>query len=404
MRKCWRIGFTIAAFGWTTVFPQDISLDSLVRMGIRNNPEFLVSREESEVAASDTLNSTIFRNPELSLEAGYNVTDPGKPKAAVRLAKDFQPGVRNNQYRVSQANLTAKRQSQKSRELDITAEIRSIYFKWQILDRKKLLQSETGKRWESLSRLALAKLKEGRISQVDEAQAQLSRARARQREMVLQSEMGAWERRLNYLTGRSIPIDSLTRYRVDSLPEIPAEDSLYLWASHENQELKALNAEIEIQKRQSDLENALSHPPVTLSLGYEREAEGSNIVGGGLALPLQIFNRNQAGIARSRAGLRLADARVKAAEARIHAEVAELRGRLENLAERYRAYQKEIRALGAKQMELSEKGFLQGQLGIFDLSRVQEEFLSQEQDALDILDTYYDQWNRLGKAVGGKTW
>ena len=152
------------------------------------------------------------------------------------------------------------------------------------------------------------------------------------------------------------------------------------------------------------MEKSLRNPPVTFSVGYDKETDGNNVVGGGLEFPIPIFNRNQAGLAKSRAELHLAESRRAASEARLKTEIAELHARLSRLAQRYQTYQKEIRALSGRQLDLSEKGFLQGKLGIFDLSRVQEEFVSQEQDALDILDAYYDQWNRLGKAVGGKSW
>jgi outer membrane protein, heavy metal efflux system len=404
MRTSWGIRIFLALSGYTGAFSQGLLLDSLIHMGIRNNPDLLVSMQEGEVAASDTLTATAFKNPVLDFEAGYNVTDPGKPKATVRLSKEFQPGVRSNQYLVSKASLAAKRQSQKSGELELAMEIRSAYFTWQILSRKKALQAEVEKRWASLSRIASVKMKEGRLSQVDEAQAQLNRARARQKEMGFQAAMGSVEKRLAYLTGMKESGDSIAVYSIDTPPELHPLDSLSKWAVGENAELKMLDLEIEAEKRKLGLEKSLRNPPLTVSIGYDKETDGNNVVGGGLAFPIPLFNRNQAGLAKSRAELRLTESRRAATDARLKTEIADLHARLGRLAERYQSYQNEIRTLGSKQLELSEKGFLQGLLGIFELSRVQEEFLSQEMDALDILEAYYDLWNRLGMAVGGKTW
>jgi outer membrane protein, heavy metal efflux system len=168
--------------------------------------------------------------------------------------------------------------------------------------------------------------------------------------------------------------------------------------------LKSLDKDVAAQKNQTGLERALSNPTFTVSLGYERETEGDHIVGGGVELPLPLFNRNQAGLAKAHSSLRLAERRRSTAELRLKAELTEIHARLMDLTERYRNHRQEISALSLKQLDLSEKGFLQGLLGIFDLSRVQEEFISQEGDALDILDEYYRQQNRLGKALGGKIW
>ena len=394
----------LALSGCTGAYSQGLTMDSLIRMGIRSNPDLLVSRGEGEAVASDTLAASATKNPDLSFEAGYNVTDPSKPKAIVRLSQEFQPGLRSNQSRVSKASLATSLQSQKSRELETILDIRSAYFTWQILNRKKALQAEVEKRWEVLSRIASAKMKEGRLSQVDEAQARLNRARARQKEMQFQAEMESVENRLAFLTGRKEIEDSLAAYPIDSPPEVLPLDSLAKWVTGENSDLKMLELEIETQRRKIGLEKSLQNPPFTVSLGYDKETDGNQVLGGGLEVSIPLFNRNLAGLAKSRAELRLAESRKASAEARLKTEIAELHARLVRLTERYQSYRSEIRPLSGKQLELSEKGFLQGLLGIFELSRVQEEFLSQELDALDVLEAFYDQWNRLGKAVGGKTW
>jgi outer membrane protein, heavy metal efflux system len=398
----WR--FALILFSSGVVFSQGLTLDSLVQIGIGNNPDLLASEEEYEESASDTLRSTIPPNPYLEIDAGYNLANPNRPKGGARISREFQYGVRDRQYRVSKANLDAKRQWQRSRELEIRLEIRSAFFSWQVLNRKAALQREVQKRWEGLSRIAAGKVKEGRLSQVDEAQARLNLAKARQKESEFRTEMKSFENKLAYLCGlRSLP-DTLATLPMDGAPHVPILDSLIELAMRENPELKALDKETTAQRQRANLENALGNPAFSLSVGYEREIEGDNVLGGGVALPLPLFNRNQAGKAKARSSLRLAERRRNAAELRVKAEISEIHGRLADLTGRYRTYRDEISALGLKQLELSEKGFLQGLLGIFDLSRVQEEFISQEGDALDILDEYYRQWNRLGKAVGGKTW
>ena len=404
MRISWGIGMFLLLSPGTEAHSQGLSLDSLIRMGLRNNPDLLVGRDEGGIAASDTLSATSYNNPSLAFEVGYNVTDPAKPKASVRLSKEFQSGFPAHRNGVARASLAADRQSQRARELETVEEIRAAWFSWQILACKNDLQREVEKRWESLARIAAAKVKEWRMSQVDEAQAQLNRAKARQKELEFLSGMESLQKRLAYLTGSTAGPDSIAPFPIETPPQVPALDSLYLWADGENADLKTLALDIETRRRQVDLEQSLRTPSWIASVGYDKETDGNNVVGGGLEFPLPLFNRNQAGLAKSRAELRAAESRGAAAATRIKAGIAGMHAGLVRLSERYQSHQLEIRPLSRKQLELSEKGFLQGLLGIFDLSRVQEEYLSQEMDALDILDAYYDQWNRLGKAVGGKTW
>src|SRR5690606_29927648 len=178
---------------------------------------------------------------------------------------------------------------------------------------------------------------------------------------------------------------------------LPPLETLTEMALRASPELQALAGETLAEKENLKLERALRNPTVTFSVGYEREAEGYNLIGAGIELPLPLFNRNQAGIAKSKSDLRIAERETLAAESRLRNELAGIHGRLEKLGEQWRNHRGEIGALGRKQMELSEKGFLQGSLGIFDLSKVQEDHLSREEDALDILEEYYSHWNRLGK-------
>ena len=394
----------LALIAASQAFSQGLALDSLVRMGIRSNPDLLVFMDENEGIASDTLAATVSKNPHLEMDAGYNLTRPDRPKGAAWISKEYQVGVRSGQYRVAKANLMASRQWRGAKELEVQFEIRSAYFTWQFLNRKASLQRDVQKRWDGLARIAAAKVKEGRLSQVEEAQARLNLAKARQKESEINTEMTSLEKKLAYLTGQASLPDSLAAIRIDTPFPVPSLDSVMGLALTESQSLKALDREVEVRKMQTGLESALGNPSVTLSMGYEREAEGDNLLGAGVELPLPLFNRNQAGKAKARSSLRLAERRRSMAELRLHSELSEIHGRLLVLAGRYRNYREEISALSLKQLDLSEKGFLQGQLGIFDLSRVQEEFLAREGEALDILDEYYRNWNRLGMAVGGKIW
>ncbi len=403
MRATWRIGMFLSLFGYSGSFSQGLSLDSLIHLGIIHNPDLFVSLGEGEVVASDTLAASPLLYPNLGLEAGYNVNDPGKPKASLRLSQEFKPGLRTNQYQVFKASWVAKHQLQKSRELDIILEIRSAYFNWQILIRKQALQAEVEKKWESLARIVSAKVKEGRLSQADEAQVQLNRAKAHQKVMEYQAGMNSVAKQVAFLTGTEKSHDSLALFSIELLPTLLPLDTLQAWAS-QNTDLKTLELEVETQKHQVDLEKSIRQIPLTVSVGYDRESDGNNIVGAGLEFPLPFSNRNQAGIARSHAELRLGQSRQRAAEARLRTQINDLHAQLGGLAERYQAYQKEIRALRNKQMELAEQGFFAGQLGIFELSRLQEDALDQEFAALDILQSFYEHWNRLGKAVGGKSW
>jgi outer membrane protein, heavy metal efflux system len=385
-------------------FPQGLPLDRLIQLGMEKNPELLLSRQESSTASDDTLTASLRSNPVLEMEALHNLEESGKPKAGIKISQEFQPGVLDRKISLARGNWAARQEWVNVRAREVAGEIRADFFDWQILNRKRALQREVQTRWENLSRLAAAKVAEGRLSQVEQAQAQLNRSRAKQRELEIKGEMEALEMHLAYLTGWDRLPDSLQTMSMDSLPALLPLDSVMALARVESPEIKAWGREVAAQNERLALERNLRNPSFSLSLGYERETEGENLVGGGIGIPLPLFNRNQAGIITAKSRLRESELRRKAGEHRLKSDIAAIHGKLVTLAARYRNYAEEIRDLGGKQLALSEKGFRQGLLGLFDLSRVQEESLTQDLEALDILQEYYRLWSRLEKLAGGGKW
>lgn len=395
-----RLVLLAAALGWG----QGLSLEDLIRAGLENNSDIKVQAQEVTTASLDTLNVTTAVNPHLELEARHNLSEPDRPSAGIRLSREFQPGIRSKFKKASKAEWRAKNEWLTARKQGLIQDIRTGYFDWQILYRKAALQRGVLVRWEGLSKLATGQVSQGKLSEVDLGQAQMNAAKARQKELLVLSEIVSTENQLRLLTGQGSVPDLLAPERQDSLWNLPSLDSLWVWASKESPDLVALERESDAGALRLALEQGRSTPTFNLSLGYDREPEGENLIGGGVEIPLALFNRNQAGISKARSSLKESELRTNAAREKLKIEVAELHARMTNLAERYEHFKGRIRDLSHKQMSLAEKGFRQGMLGIFDLSRVQEDALDQEMESLDILQEYYRTQNQLGRLVGGKIW
>lgn len=389
-----------AATGWG----QGLDLEALIRAGLENNSDLKVRIQEVGTASQDTLDASSAVNPHLGVEARHNLAEPDRPSAGIRLSREFQPGIRGKMKRASKADWRARNEWLNVRKRALIQDIRTAYFDWQVLTRKAALQRSVHQRWEGLGKLAAGQVGQGKLSELDLGQARLNAAKARQKELLFLSEIAATETRLQALTGQASAPEPLAEARQDSLNALPPLDSLWAWASGESAELAAMRMESEAGELRLALEQGRAVPAFGLSIGYDREPEGDNMIGGGIEMPLALFNRNQAGISRARSSLKESELRINAAAAAIRSEVEELRARLANLAERHGHFQGQIRDLSHKQMSLAEKGFRQGMLGIFDLSRVQEEALEQELESLDILKEYFRTLNHLGRLVGGRVW
>jgi cobalt-zinc-cadmium efflux system outer membrane protein len=392
----------LAAAG--SVHAKEWTLDALIDSGLSRNPALLAERQQASTAALDTLPSATAVNPHLEAEAMHNLTEPDRPTAGLRLSKEFRPGYRSRFRHAARDAWSAREAWVKAEELELIRDIRSAWIDWQILDRKLGMQREVRERWEGLSRLATEQVAQGRMSELDQAEARLNAVKARQRELALLSGRQAAGRRLQVLAGLGEAPELGKAMGLDSLPALPGLDTLLSQARKESPVIVALAREETASRSRVELEQGPAIPEFSLSLGYERETEGEHLVGGGIELPLPLFNRNQAGIAKAKSGLKEAQLRKSAAEERLRAEVSGAHARLASLAERYGHYRDQVRELIRKQLRLSESGFRQGLLGVFELSRVQAEYLAQEEEALGLLEEYYSEWNRLGQAVGGRIW
>ncbi len=404
MYTIWRFSATTILLSFSGLYSASINLDSLINRGLKNNLDLQLSQQETEMAVQDTVTAKLWTNPQLSLDVMHNIENPDKPKMGIKLSQEFHPGLVNGKMQVFKANIFSKQAIQKTRELNLKQEIRCHYFTWQILFRKKAMQKEVTIRWEKLSQITMAKMAEGKISQVEETQAQLNLAKAKQSEMEIQYAMTVIENKLAYLIGDKQALDSMALQTIDSLPEIPALDSLNIWMMEANPDLLILEQGIQLKKAEVDLEKNIGKPSFNLSLGYERETEGANLIGGAIEFPLTLFNHNQAGIAKSNGQWRSTELQKKALARKLQLELIQAHSQLSYLKNKIQNYQGNILAFSQKQMSLSEKGFRQGLLGIFDLSKVQEDALTQAMDALSVQAEFYAQWNLLGRMVGGKSW
>ncbi len=395
------VAFLMVSGSGALGFSKGLALDTLIKSALKNNLDLKVMVDEGDLLSSDTLGVFLKNNPELEVEAGYNFNHPNEPKISARISKEFQRSMNIARQDLAQSRLVAKKNWENWNRQELIFEIKDQFFKWQIISQKKLLQIEVEKKWNSLARIAITKVKEGRLSEIESAEAELNSAKARQKKLQFESDLESVEKKLARLTGISFENDvTISLILIDSLPSLPPLQTLHSISTQKNLELKALEKEIQAEENQIQFEKALRHPPLTLSVGYDREPDGNALLAAGFSLPLPIYNRNQVGIDKSQRALNLSQSKKRVAENHIQSEISDAYAKISRLALQYHSHQNEILRLGKKQMDLSEKGFIQGLLGIFELSKIQEEYLAQEMEGLDLASNFYEEWNRLALITG----
>ncbi|NUM36529.1 MAG: TolC family protein [Candidatus Brocadiae bacterium] len=122
------------------------------------------------------------------------------------------------------------------------------------------------------------------------------------------------------------------------LPEI-AKENPENFSEHPRVQLLAL--EYQVAENALELEIKKQYPDLTIGGGYERE-EGESKLGFGLNMPIPLWNRNQAGIAKALAERNFARAKYEAGYESIANEVSRTRQKLQASSQYYQHLEKEL--------------------------------------------------------------
>ncbi len=171
------------------------------------------------------------------------------------------------------------------------------------------------------------------------------------------------------------------------------ETTLAGWVAEtaERADLTARAKRIEEAERVTDREEAKAWPDVTLNAGAEtegawwRNGPAGDVVGGaGVTVPLPIFDRNQAGVLRARAST--GALRTELARARLvaDAELAVARAQLAAFEEAAETLKTRVKGKQSATLELLEKAFIAGKLGVADVLLRQRFVLDAEAALADV--------------------
>ncbi|HEV2104242.1 MAG TPA: TolC family protein, partial [Candidatus Eisenbacteria bacterium] len=133
-------------------------------------------------------------------------------------------------------------------------------------------------------------------------------------------------------------------------------------------DLAAARADLRAADAELRLQLAERVPDPTLFVQAEHAPpDRPNSLGGGVSLPLPLWNRNGAGIAAARAALEQADRAARRAEAQIAADVAAARARYDEARARWHRYRDDIRPRAAAIRESVSLAYEKGGASLLDL-------------------------------------
>lgn len=377
-----------------------INLPSLLTIAEQNNKDLISARRNVVADANDTAFAATIPNPVFGASA--LAAPQRQTRVFASVSQELRFGVYAARRVVSRSTYERSLLIYKEQQAEVQQAITSVYYQWQITNRRLLVQRTAHDGWKDLEKVANQKAATGVISDIESGTVHQNVLSARQRVLELESEKQQIESELAELIGKSMLPDTILPQIDDTLPVLPTLDSLLSWAHLYSPHLAAQRAELNLANKTLTLENRAALPHPSVAVNAEHEADGTDWIGVGVEFPLPLFDRNKSAINRTAAELDKSKAGQESALRVTDAQIQRLHKTLTTLDEQIRNWITDGAPSAAKQIELTRQGFSKGQLSVFDLSKIQTELLDQNMRVFDYYEQYYIGLSHLALLIGRK--
>jgi outer membrane protein, heavy metal efflux system len=157
------------------------------------------------------------------------------------------------------------------------------------------------------------------------------------------------------------------------------------------------------RKTELQLAKAIRYPNVTTNLGYSVQGpqgpDNQQQWGLGLSVPLPVFNRNQGGIVEAEVAVSSIDAEIEKTEIQIQNEVAVAYRKFLHGRKLVEAMNGAI-AQASTLFATAQQAFARKEIGIVDLENTRRSYADTEENHLEAIFGYQQNWLRLEWAAG----
>lgn len=364
-----------------------LTLAELQFMAVSRHPELFRLQHVIRGVQGEWIQNGLYPNPEVSLSALELGDDGGWGKQEVEFSQEI---VTHDKIRLSQnvsrQDIEIARQQYaieymtlgclvKVRVYELLAAEKMVGFQKQLLEiNEKSLQ--TVEKMHAASE----------VSVVDVLQARTKRNQAALELQKAQNEAGFCWNRLTTAIGvpELVPAPITEPLEIDT-PEIYYEQAWSQIVSG-NPQLHLAQKGIFRAGAALRYEKAAAKPNFTLSAIYGHNQGTNDSYGSiGVGIPLPIRNRNQGNIQKAAAGISAAQCDVDVLTLQLREKFYKTYTQYQNARESVQAYSQTILPDIQKNLELSEKGYQQGELPYLDFLSAQQDFIVSQQSYIQSL-------------------
>ncbi len=368
---------------WT----ETISIAELQALAETHNPTLRIIKHQIGAAQGAQYQAGRKPNPTLAYEA-EEIGDGGKAgKHGVVIEQEIQTGGKRKLERsIAAWETDARRKELRLRFASIQNDVKARAYELLAAQQIAEIQATLADIGRKSMAAADELVKAGETSRIDLLQI---RAKARESEAALKKaridEELAWKKVATMIGQRELPKSRI----VDSL-EVDGfyEDRETAWQVLESQSPKLAMARSRIQQARTALarERAGQVPDIAVSGGIHYDfAEKQTLGSIGVGVPLQIFDRNEGNIRKAQGELAAACGELNRLTTVLYEEFCEFFSTLEATRGQVDLYREHILPDVREALELSLKGYRQGEYGYMDVLSAQQAFLESQTQYVELL-------------------
>jgi len=416
--SCFAIGFSAPAFAEQNQIPtepatdaasgvdsisqnrisdSDMTLEQAVATALEHNPDLHVSTFNTQLAKTEKQQAAFFPNPELEFEY-ENFDEPEKTLAIGYLIE--LGGKRSHRMKMADAGLELATVEFDAARVEIIFETATAFIDVLVAQENLRITTEKEKLADQVYTTSKERVLAGRVSPMEQVTAEIKKSNASLDVQKANDELLIARTTLSSMWGSSAADFKTAAGSFDRIQSIPSFDALT--AAMENAPmLKARLSEIKIAETSLDLEKRNRIPDLTLSGGVKKTDESNDpvyIVG--LSLPIPLFDRNQAGVARAAAELVQQEASLSAEKNRLAKDLKIAYQTLKSAHQQVNTIKTDILPSAQRVLDAVKEGFQEGEFGFLDMLEAQSTLYESHESYVQSLGHYHHAVINLEKLLG----
>ncbi len=401
-----------------------LTLDMAVQRALANSRELSADKEELKGLRNATDRISVLANPVLELEGktGALTGSPDDRSISIAVLQEIPlAAVGSKRRSVARAEADLAHLKINERTLKLGDEVRRSWVACAVeQQRLELVQAQS----DITKRLFSIASERFKIGDLPELEVRLAGQDLRKQQLRLieqQTALAAARRQLARLLGLA-GVEDLPQLAVTPAPsaELPGDEQLLSQALKRRSDLVVMRQETERDRSVLELARAEALPSLTVGLSYSNERSSQNaydltagqlrqgkeqtndhILGVKLSIPLPLFSRNQAEVAKAVGRVNAGSARTDALKRTAEVEVKDLLAHYRLAQGAWELHRSTLGPAAQENLNIQQQAFTLGEVGMQIVLDEKRRLAEQQEAELKALQLALETYSRLEVATGG---